>query len=561
MSITAGSPTIGLRRVAVEVGLLTFALTLPIAAILRPALGLELNRLDPPELEKRWLMVAVAMIYVGLIAAGLATFRRRGADGGRPAGGRRELASALGFVAAVVAGMLLANAVGTIWLMLSRPDQPLDLVALASRAPFPIASSAVVAVVTYGLGRGFAIVAPRVHQLRRTSLLWALTHAQLVAALRLAFVLAAVITAVDLVQGRHRFGPPFGTEILADDASLLKVAVIWVATRLLPAITAWLIIEVLMVAAVLPPAALISYMVLRRATARLNGLAATAEELRAGNLAARVTVDGEDEIAALQSTFNSMADDLERTLGDLAAERDRVTGLLEAHRQLVASASHELRTPVATVRGYLESLLRQASSTDELRTDLETVQREVTRLQRLIDDLFTLSRAEVGRLELRLAPTDIGAVLCRVVTTAAPLAWTRRQVQVVADVAPELPMARADAERLEQIIGNLLGNAIRHTPPGGLVAVTASADACGASRSVRIEVRDTGDGIAAADLPRIFGRFYRGSNGLSEGEDRHVGAGLGLTLARELAVAMEGSIEATSVPGEGSCFAVRLPQA
>jgi signal transduction histidine kinase len=184
---------------------------------------------------------------------------------------------------------------------------------------------------------------------------------------------------------------------------------------------------------------------------------------------------------------------------------------------------------------------------------METMERELGRLQRLIEDLFTLSRAEVGRLELHPEPTDVGAVVRRLVDTIAPLAWGQRRVQVLAEVAPDLPPARADAERLEQVVSNLLGNAVRHTPPGGLVAAAV----CTEPEAVRIEVRDTGEGIAPQDLPRVFERFYRGPNIDVERRD---GAGLGLALVKELAEAMGGSVEAASVPGEGSCFTVRLPR-
>jgi signal transduction histidine kinase len=179
------------------------------------------------------------------------------------------------------------------------------------------------------------------------------------------------------------------------------------------------------------------------------------------------------------------------------------------------------------------------------------MEQEIARLQRLIEDLFTLSRAAVGRLALRLEPTDVGAVVRRLVETTAPLAWRQRRVQVLAEMASEVAPARADEQRLEQIVSNLLTNAVRHTPPGGLVAAAVTADA----HAVRVEVRDTGEGILPEDLPHVFERFYRGRQG-----DAPSGAGLGLALTKELAEAMGGSVEAASTPGEGSCFTVRLPR-
>jgi signal transduction histidine kinase len=296
----------------------------------------------------------------------------------------------------------------------------------------------------------------------------------------------------------------------------------------------------------LASSSLVAYLLSRRLVARLEQLGRAAEALRAGNLAARVVVSGNDEVGQLQESFNAMATGLE-------AERDRVVGLLAARRQLVAGVSHELRTPVATVRGYLEAALqRDGVVPSELRTDLETMEREVGRLQRLIDDLFTLSRAEVGRLAVRSEPTQVGAVVQNVVDTQAPLAWHQRRVQVLAQPGDSVPPARADAERLEQIVSNLVNNAIRHTPPGGLVAVVVDAE----PDTVRIEVRDTGEGIALDELPRVFERFYRGN-----GSDGRGGAGLGLALVKELAETMGGTVEVTSTPGEGSCFTVRLPRA
>jgi signal transduction histidine kinase len=444
-----------------------------------------------------------------------------------------------------------------VWVAASSPGGSPERLAFALWSPVLAGVSTVAGGVAYVLFRGAVLVWPVWDRLRRTRLLWALTHAQLVAGLLLVAVVAALLTTTDYLAGVR--GPPFGPENLPADAGTAAVLVAWVATRLLPAATALLLLGVAAAVVVLPPVALISFLVLRRTTDRLGGLVDAAEALRTGHLAARVPVGGEDEVARLQVTFNAMAADLERTLRDLQDERDRVAGLLEARRQLVAGVSHELRTPVATVRGYLESALRRDGAVPaDLRADLETVEREVARLQRLIEDLFTLSRAEVGRLELRPEPTDAGAVVRRLVATTAPLAWRRRRVEVLADVAPDLPPAHADAQRLEQIVSNLLGNAVRHTPPGGLVAAAVAAE----PDAVRVEIRDTGEGIAPEDLPRVFERFYRGRNGDGHADDgASPGAGLGLALTKELTEAMGGSVEAASTPGEGSRFTVRLPRA
>lgn len=286
---------------------------------------------------------------------------------------------------------------------------------------------------------------------------------------------------------------------------------------------------------------------------RLERLGGAAELLARGDLSQRVEPGPEDEVGQLARRFNLMAADLEGTLGELRAERDRVTGLLDDRRQLIASASHELRTPVATVRGYLESALaRPELLSDALRSDLETMQRELTRLQQLIEDLFALSSAAVGKLALRIERVAVPALVQRLVDTAGPLAWRQRRVQLIADVSGDVFPAQADAQRLEQIVSNLLGNAIRHTPPGGLVAASVAMD----GDWVRLDVRDTGEGIRAEDLPHVFERFFRGRSEQGEG-----GAGLGLALVKELTEAMDGRVEAESTPGEGSCFSVWLRRA
>jgi signal transduction histidine kinase len=317
-----------------------------------------------------------------------------------------------------------------------------------------------------------------------------------------------------------------------------------------PASGVMLVLTLMALVVVLPPSAIFSFLFARQTTRRLVKLAAAATALRSGDYGARVSVTGEDEVAQLQADFNAMADKLEGTLRDLQSERDTVGRLLQSRRELIANVSHELRTPVATVRALLDSALeRGTDAPPALQHDLQVMQGEVTRLQGLIDDLFTLSRAETGALALDCRTTDVGSVVKRMVEAIKPLAWQSGRVEVVADIPQDLPAACVDAERLEQMLANLLRNGVRHTPPGGIVAAIA----CAETEYVVIEVRDTGPGIAPDDLPHIWERFYRGQNS--------DGAGLGLAIVKELIEAMGGSVSVESTVGQGSRFTVRLRRA
>lgn len=382
--------------------------------------------------------------------------------------------------------------------------------------------------------------------LRRRRLLWALTHAHLVlvvivVALFAAFVAVGMLSESD-VDIRAKVDNPVGQIVHR------------VTNMILPGAGLLVIFTVMALAVVLPPSALFSYLVSRRTTQRLQRLATAAWAMRQGDHGARVTVEGEDEVARLQSDFNAMADELERTLQDLEAQRDTVSGLLQSRRELVVGVSHELHTPVATVRAMLESALKQKGVRPaSLRRDLEVMEGEVLRLQRLIDDLFTLSRLEVEQLTMTCRPTDVAPIVRRIVDAMAPLAWNGGRVEVVTELPDELPPACVDEARLEQILANLLRNGVRHTPPGGIVAVVAAAE----EDVVKVEVRDTGEGIPAEELPRTWERFYRGENART---DDVRGAGLGLALVKELTEAMGGGVGVESIVGEGSRFVVRLPK-
>ncbi len=311
-----------------------------------------------------------------------------------------------------------------------------------------------------------------------------------------------------------------------------------------------------------PPSLAFWYLFARGITNRLQTLAASAEALRAGDYSVRTPVVGEDEIAQLQANFNAMAADLEHAMRELQAERDNVATLLRARRELVASASHELRTPVATLLGYLESARAHWDDSPDgaapptLRHDLEIMEHEAHHLRALIDDLFTLARAEVGRLEMRPTLTNIAEATQRIAETAAPLAWRTHRVEVVFYAPPstsEAPLALVDESRFEQILRNLLQNSLRHTQPGGIVALSVDTMT---ERAITVQVSDTGEGISPDDLPHIWDRFYQSRQSTRvEG-----GAGLGLALVKELTETMGGSVEVESVLGQGSRFTIQLPR-
>ena len=545
----------GRWRAFAEVAPLAFALSLPLAAILRPALNLSI---DPPgESVARWPMMGISLEYVGLITAAYAALRlrRQAGAGSRRRRFARELVGGLAMVGAVFLGGMIAHAAGAAWNGLQRGWTADDL-AFLRHSPRQAAASAIGTALGYAILRALVVLWPRLTALRRRHLFWALAQAQLAVALSIVLIVALLWMVATVMTGTVHYGPAFGPQDLAAGSGPVAYALAWFASRVLINVTALVAVMVLVSLVVLPVGALISWLALRRTAGRLNALAAAADALRTGNRSARVQAEGEDEVGQLQTTFNAMAAELERSVGELEAERDRVSGLLQARRQLVAGVSHELRTPVATVRGYLESVRRrEAELPSEVRADLEIVARETERLERLIEDLFTLSRAEVDRLALRLAPTDVGAVVRRLAETAGQMAWRRRRVRVLAEVEEGAPPARADETRLEQIVSNLLGNAVRHTPPGGLVAASVAAE----DGVVRLEVRDTGEGMAAEDVERVFERYFRGPS--TETHEEHDGVGLGLALVKELTDAMGGTVEAWSAPGEGSRFTVRLPRA
>jgi two-component system phosphate regulon sensor histidine kinase PhoR len=226
----------------------------------------------------------------------------------------------------------------------------------------------------------------------------------------------------------------------------------------------------------------------------------------------------------------------------------------QSRRELIVNASHELRTPVASISAHVESLLKPGREMDdETRRYLSVVAAETDRLGSLVDDVLALARADADELRLDIHPVDVPAVIDQVCETLAPLARRERNLSIVHSTTPGLPRAMADRDRLAQVLTNLVRNSVNNTTDGGIISV----EALPAGDRVAITVSDTGIGMDAADLERIFDRFYRADTSRTRDTG---GSGLGLAIVRDLVSAMGGSISAESMPGRGSVFHVLLPR-
>ena len=273
----------------------------------------------------------------------------------------------------------------------------------------------------------------------------------------------------------------------------------------------------------------------------LDRMARTAEAIAGGDLNRRLRLPaGGNEVARLGGAFDHMV--------------DRLAANLQAQRRFVADASHELRTPLTSLEGLSEMLLMGAD-----RGDGRAVQRmarsmhgELGRMARLVSDLLTLSRLD-SAAPMQMAAVDTGKLLDNIAEQVTPLAEAREVRLHVAREGHGPILVSADPDRLKQVVLNLVDNALRYTPAAGEVRLSAGHDAAG---NVRIEVRDTGPGIAPEDIPYIFDRFYRGDPSRA----RTTGStGLGLAIARSILQAHGGTIEVQSTPGSGACFIVTLP--
>ena len=296
--------------------------------------------------------------------------------------------------------------------------------------------------------------------------------------------------------------------------------------------------------------AVASLAIFRPARRRLRALENVAQAIGEGDLSARAPETGGDEVTALARAFNQMAGDLEaRTRAMELSDRTR--------RQLLADVSHELKTPLAAIRGYAETLAMPEVRLEEdtRRRYLEIVGDETVKLERIVGDLLDLARLESGGLTLTCGAVPV-AQLFRRVADRHERDMLEKQVTLETSVAADMEEVWCDPSRLEQALQNLVANALRHTPEGGQVTLVAEK----AGEGVRLIVRDTGPGIPEEHLPRIFDRFYKSDASRTDPYSQS-GSGLGLSIVKAIVERHGGTVAAANTPGGGAEFAITLPRA
>jgi histidine kinase len=288
----------------------------------------------------------------------------------------------------------------------------------------------------------------------------------------------------------------------------------------------------------------LSFYVSRRVVRRVEEMTRSSRRIAAGHYDERLALDdlersGEmDELGQLATSFNQMAAALETT---------------ESHRRdLIGNVAHELRTPLTSIKGYMEGLMDGLLPAEA--PTFARVYREADRLQRLVSDLQELSRVEAGALPLERRPLALRDLVAATAERLRPQ-FDEKGVELAISVPTDLVPVLGDEDRLNQVLTNLLGNALQYTPSGGRVDVGATRH----GRAVRVSVRDNGIGVSAEHLPRLFDRFYRAEDSRSRAGG---GSGIGLTIARHLVQAHGGEIGAHSEgPGKGAEFWFTLPVA
>jgi two-component system, OmpR family, phosphate regulon sensor histidine kinase PhoR len=295
----------------------------------------------------------------------------------------------------------------------------------------------------------------------------------------------------------------------------------------------------------------------RRLSQNFNMILDHAAELANGNFQARSKVTGRGEFALLSGKLNETSAKLERTVQQMQSEHTELEKLERVRKDFVINVSHELRTPLASIQGYTETLMDGAieDRQNNMRF-LSIIRHNAERLTTLTADLLTLSRIELKTQQFHFAAYDVNGLLGDILDSMRPIAG-RKEISLDLDPAPAGAEVFCDSQAMYQILSNLLDNAVKYTPEGGVITVGGRpfTDREGIRR-VEVFVRDTGAGIPPEDLPRLFERFYR----VDKARSRELGGtGLGLAIVKHLVRAQGGEVRVESQLGHGSTFLFTLP--
>jgi len=328
-------------------------------------------------------------------------------------------------------------------------------------------------------------------------------------------------------------------------ASILTFFNVWFSAQMMFASPHDLLLAIILLVFASGMAMVMGYFLSSTITERIHGLKEAAEKLAKGDLKTRVPIQGKDEVSALANSFNQMAEQLQ------AADKKQ-RDLDNMRRDLIAWVSHDLQTPLASMRAILEAILDGVVEDPEtIRRYLHTAQRDVSNLSVLIDDLFQMAQLDAGGFPLNKDNASLSDLVSDTLESFAELA-KQQDIMLEGNVDPNVDPVFMDTQAIGRVLNNLISNALRHTNKGRVsVWVRRS------SQGAEVTVSDTGEGIRAEDLQHIFERFYRGD--ASRSRNRGSGAGLGLAIARGIVRAHGGDIQVESEIGKGTQFTFHIP--
>ena len=327
-------------------------------------------------------------------------------------------------------------------------------------------------------------------------------------------------------------------------ASLLTVLNVWLTARLMFTDNHDLLLGTVLLIFAGAIAMALGYLLSSSFLDRIQSLDQAAKKIARGNLSTRITVEGRDELADLAQTFNQMASQLQ----EAAEKRKQLESL---RKELIAWIGHDLQTPLASVSAIIEALADDVVEDSETeKRYFITAKKNIASLSHLIDDMFQMAQIDAGGLALNYESVVISDLISDSLESFTELA-KRKEITLHGSVTPELGMVQMDVQRINRVLNNLIDNALRHTPSGGVVEVRSYTS----DKDVIVEVIDDGEEIAKEDLPQIFDLFYRGE--LSR-RNSSAGAGLGLAISKGIIEAHGGKIEVHSHPGQ-TIFSFTIP--